>query len=107
MLLLFLTACNSSSENKRYTYSKEKLIAVISDMYIASEALKKIDPALKDSMNEIFKDQISKIHQVDFNLVETDLERLTNDPEYYTVLHKSIRDTLVAQEATINAMKYD
>ena len=101
-----LSACKEKKA-EALNYDVEKLQLVMGDMYVASEALKKIIPAQKDSFITLFKTQIESIHSVDLALVEEDLANLEKQPEKYLKIHKEIRDSLIALEARINKMKYD
>ena len=88
-------------------YDINKLQVVMEDMYVASEALKKIEPDQKDSFITVFRTQIEAIHNVDLNLIEADITNLEKQPEKYLTIHKEIRDSLIALEARVNKMKYD
>lgn len=101
-----LSACKED-KSEALNYDIEKLQLVMGDMYVASEALKKLKPTVKDSFIALFRTQIEDIHSVDLTLVEEDLANLEKQPEKYLKIHKDIRDSLIALEARINKMKYD
>lgn len=104
--ILFFSCKEEIPENDLH-YDKATLINVMADMYVASEVIKKIDPEQKDSMRDVYRFQIAQIHGVDMHLIEKDLNALSQHPEYYTELHKQLRDSLDWFEKEINAMKYD
>jgi len=104
--ICFLVACKEDKAEV-LNYDLEKLQVVMGDMYVASEALKKVKPIEKDSFIDLFRTQIESIHKVDLTLVDEDLANLEKQPEKYLKIHKEIRDSLIALEARINKMKYD
>jgi len=107
LFVLLLSACRETQPEEGLNYSTDMLKSVISDMYIASEAVKKMDPAVQDSMRAVYNREIALIHGVEMEKIQDDLIYLPNHPEFYTEFHKGIRDSLIAFEKEINAMKYD
>ena len=100
-------ACKEPKAQDELNYDADKIMTVMGDMYVASEALKKMSPERQDSMKVIFMKQIEEIHAVDMALIESDMYTLTQFPEFYTESHKMVRDSLIALEKRISALKYD
>ena len=103
----FLISCKQEVEKKELNYSEDKLHDVIKDLYIASEALERMKPEFQDSISEMYRNEIAEYHDVSMLLFEEDMNALVNDPERYTRIHKTVRDSLIAMEKRINKMKYD
>ena len=106
-VVLLLSSCKKGDGEPKLNHEPEKLKAVMCDMYIAAEAIKKMSEEQQDSMSALLKEQIAVIHGVDMSLIEADLNMLPMYPEYYTEFHKTVRDSLQKLEKQINAMKYD
>lgn len=107
MVLIAYVSCNQKQGLEKLNYDKETLRKVMQDLYISSEAIKKIDLNVQDSMASIYKSDIERIHGIDMTLYEKDLKFLIQHPELYTEIHKEVRDSLIQLEAQVNAMKYD
>ena len=105
-VIVFLVACKQDKAMKEFNYSEEKLHDVIKDLYIASEALERMKPEFRDSVGKEYRTEIAEYHDVNMNLFEEDMKALIDDPERYTKIHKTVRDSLIAMEKKINKMKY-
>lgn len=107
MIFFVLVGCNQKQDFEKLNYDRETIRKVMQDLYIASEAIKKMDPNVQDSMASIYKSEIERIHDISMALYEKDLNFLIQHPGLYTEIHKEVRDSLIQLEAQVNAMKYD
>lgn len=107
IVVMILISCNGQGVEGRLQHSEDKLVAVMQDLYVSSEAIKKADPELADSLRSVFRSDIERIHNVDMQAIDKDLQWLEQDPELMTRIHKIVRDSLQARESRINLMKYD
>lgn len=80
--------------NDQLNYSEDKLIDVTKDLYVASEALRRLDEARADSLSDLYNSQIESIHNVDLDLYEQDIKNLKRDNQNYLRFHKLVRDTI-------------
>lgn len=61
--------------------SEEELIPVLIDIHVAEAALQNLRGETKDSMANVYYDQICTIHRVDRALLDSTLNMLRNRPE--------------------------
>lgn len=95
-LLTQLLSCESSQED--YKIEPQKMVAVISDIHIAEVALQSVSVTLKDSLADVYYNQVFEIHGVneedfnhDINLIRSSSKALKS---YYT----KVLENLTQQE---------
>jgi hypothetical protein len=93
-LFVFYAACNNGPNPKDLNYPEETVAKVIVDLYVASEAVKDLNPEDKDSLIDVYKVQIAGIHNVDFNLMEDDIALVRSNDAWYTKIHKIVNDSI-------------
>ena len=91
-LILQLSSCQSSQED--YKIEPQKMVEVIGDIHIAEVALQSVSVTLKDSMAEVYYDQVFEIHGVqsddfyhDVNIIRGNSKELKT---YYTKVLESL-----------------
>jgi len=79
--ILILSSC--SDQSSIVVEDEEMMVNVLIDMYIADVALTKHSTVLRDSMREVYRDQILKIYDLESNsydslysLVQRDFEQM-------------------------------
>ncbi len=77
-LLFFLTCQKTVS---KYELPEEILTKVLADIHISEAAIQHLSLELKDSMAQVYYEQIIEIHGVDQALFEKDFQQLKQDPE--------------------------
>lgn len=103
---LILSACSgSNSAAKDRVYSDEKLIAVMVDLYTAQAAIKDVKEDLVDSLSNLYRSQIEKIHKVEMGQIEKDLLIVQGDLRTYTDIHTSVQDSIVLIEKRLAGKK--
>jgi len=98
-------SCKKQGGNADSHYSKDKIIAVMTDLYIAQAAIKDVDPSYTDSLISNYKKQIEIIHKVDMALIEEDIAALQRQPQKYQELHSTVEDSIVIIEKRYNKKK--
>ena len=78
LLLLITFACKT--EERPLPLSKEELIPVLIDIHIAEAALQNLRGNTKDSMANLYYDQICAIHEVERSVIDTCLEIMRTQP---------------------------
>ncbi|NJL75171.1 MAG: DUF4296 domain-containing protein [Saprospiraceae bacterium] len=61
--LILLMACTNSNQN-RLPIKGEKLIEVLTDAYLAEAAMQTLTERIKDSLGQIYYQQLFEIHQI-------------------------------------------
>ena len=92
--LLLLTSC-LSKQTESLPISQEKLVAVLLDVHVAESALALQQGGVKkDSLANLFYDQVSEIHQVDREVLDTCLAILQRNPELTKEIYEKVVETL-------------
>lgn len=94
VFFVLLSACNNGPNIKDLNYPEETVANVIVDLYVASEAVKDLNPEDKDSLKDVYKAQIAEIHNVDFHLMEEDIALVRSNDAWYTKVHKMVNDSI-------------
>lgn len=91
--LLFSMGCISHQEES-LPISEEKLEAVLLDIHVAESAMAKLQIGpQKDSLANLYYDQISTIHQVDRETIDTCLAILQRNPEMMNRIYEKLSET--------------
>jgi hypothetical protein len=97
MLLSF----SSCQEEDAVLIEEEKLINVLIDMHIAEAASQKLYGEPKDSVINVYYDQIFDLHEVPKETFETYMEQLSTDPQQLHALYEKVIDKMARLEATL------
>lgn len=62
---------------------EDKLVEMIADFHIAKAALERFPPHERDSIYQVFTDQIFEIHSISKNSFDLDIRYLEKHPEHY------------------------
>jgi len=81
LLLALFIAVSCEEEQAPLPLSEDTLIPVLIDIHVAEAALQNLRGNTKDSMANVYYDQICTIHKVDRALLDTTLSMLRNRPE--------------------------
>ncbi len=95
LLIIALIACKPSKAE--LTTDREKLMAVVIDLYYAEAAIKDLSLPLKDSLSKVYRTQIGEIHSVDIDQIEADLETFQKDYSAYQKFHKEVEDSVASK----------
>ena len=75
-------------------HDEEVLVKVLVDLYVMEASLKDIEFEEKDSLEELYTKQLETIHKIDFTAIQTDIELIQAQPDYYKKIHTRVKDTL-------------
>lgn len=89
-----VTVFISCKEKYALQYTQDKLVDVTVDLYIAAEAIKRLDAKRADSLRTLYSEQIEEIHDVDIKLYEKDIEFLKKELKTYVDFNKIVADSL-------------
>ena len=102
VLIAFCMACKKQKARTELNYSNDVIRNVVSDMYIAAEALKDIEAIKQDSLRRLYSSQIERIHKVEIEKIEADMQVLMRDPKRYKEIHQAAKDSLVSWSNRLN-----
>ncbi len=93
-LILLAISCEQKVGPEGLNYSEDKIVAVMLDMYIASELVNNREEPIKDSLQLTYSGEIEKIHNIELSVFERDIKYIKQDMEWYRDLHKIVSDSL-------------
>lgn len=96
ILLLSLFSCSQGRES--IPLGEDELVNVLIDVHIAEAAVQTLRGATKDSMINLYYDQICEIHGVNREEFETSMEILRNDPKRLEELYAEVMSEMERQE---------
>lgn len=98
-VVIFACSCQKKDVRQPLTYDVKKVQDVMIDLYIAEQALTKLEESNKDSLRDVYTDQIESIHEVDISLLEKDIDAIKMNPKWYVEVHKSVKDSITTLES--------
>jgi hypothetical protein len=105
-VLIFFISCKSGEPVDKLNYPLAKVVDVMVDLYIASEAIKDVGEMDKDSLLYVYKSQIEEIHQVNFDQIEEDIEIVRSNPSFYAEVHGIVNDSINSIEKEFQKVAY-
>lgn len=93
VIIFSMIGCKRDSD-KQLHYSDDTIKGVMIDLYIASEAIKNLRTNEKDSLSNLYREQISSIHGVDLELIEEDISMMSQDGKRYQEIHTEVEDSI-------------
>ncbi len=92
LILIGIAAC--SSPTKEMAYSDDQLATLVTDIHVAKAAIQNAPPPVRDSLYEVYFLQICKIHGVDPDSLQKDLDVLTSNPDRMEPIYTRVVDSL-------------
>jgi|GEM_PF-1934896 hypothetical protein len=89
LLLFVLMACKSDKPGD-LIFNEDKLIDLMIDIQLAKAAVYKYPVEERDSINDVYYDQIFSIHKITKYELEHDISRIEKFPKYYKVLLEKV-----------------
>lgn len=80
LLVLSLFVCSNCNNNQSIPLSEEKMVEIIRDLHIAEAAMQNLVGITKDSLGQIYYQQIFDLHEVNEVDFDTSIQRLRRDP---------------------------
>jgi len=95
IVLLLLMSCVSKEEVK-LTLKEDTVRQAFIDVSLAEQALAKANFSEKDSLRDLYRNQISKIHKTPFSEIEYNLSLVQKDVRLFKEFNEAYRDTLAS-----------
>ncbi len=86
-------------------FEEEKIISVLSDVHLAEAAIQSLGKAIKDSMSQVYYDQIYEIHGIQKQDFEQLMEMLRNRPGDLKRIYGKMMERFEIREKEVNAKK--
>lgn len=103
LLFLSLLSCEEEQVAAAPVIEEETLINVLADIHMAEAALQALRGSTKDSMSQMYYEQVYEIHQVDSASVASSLEIMREQPERM----KAVYDQVMERVEKMNALSKD
>jgi len=69
---------------------EEQIVRVLADLHVSEAAAQQFDVTLRDSFREVYYDQIFKIHQIEKEVFEKDLDLLKQNPSQLSTVYDKV-----------------
>ena len=92
VLLVEMSSC--TKEETIYQLTDEKLINIIADIHISESATQHLSLSLRDSMVQVYLDQILEIHEVSRDVFEPEYQQLKRDPKKLQLIYGKVIERL-------------
>jgi hypothetical protein len=93
-LILFIVACQ---RDNKYTIPREKMALIVADLHVAEGATTFIEGSKKDSVLNIYYQQVFEIQGISKEEFDKNLETMKLDPEEMAKVYKIAADSLEAK----------
>jgi len=93
-LITFFASCKDKPGADDLHYPIETAQAVLVDLYVASEAIKDVSDNKKDSLLDVYKSQIEQIHNIEFDIIESDIAIIRSNDALYSEVHNVVNDSI-------------
>ena len=107
-ILLMMTAgilffgCQQEKEDP-LPYEDEKIISILLDVHLAEAALQSLGKVMKDSMTDVYYDQIYTIHHISKADFQKMMELLRNSPKNLNRIYGQLMERVEIEEKEIEA----
>ena len=92
-MVLLLTACNKN-EAPQLSLTEEKLLDILIDVHVAEGSIQNIYGPEKDSLIDLYYQQIYKIHDITEATFNENMKIIRRNPAYVEKIYKKIVDKL-------------
>jgi len=92
LLIASLPACQKTEYN--YTLSEDQFRAILLDIHASEAMVKTYDVNSRDSVSQVFYQQILEIHEVEASIFEKDFLMLKRNPKKLEELYKQVEKDL-------------
>ncbi len=97
LLSFLLTSCGN---NKELTKEEAKLVDIIADIHLVEASLQRTSSFVRDSMAEVYYDQLAEIHGMKRAVYEAKIEELNNHPKRLELVYIKVIEKLNKAEVT-------
>lgn len=88
--LIFILLCSTCKEEPKPNLSDEKMISVLADLHIAEAAAMSLKKNTKDSIMEVYYQQVFEIHEVKDSAFFKDLKMLRENPTRVEEIYQKV-----------------
>ncbi|KAA3630020.1 MAG: DUF4296 domain-containing protein [Bacteroidetes bacterium] len=105
VLILFsvLASCSPKEIEEPLPFSDEKIINILIDVHISEAALQTLGRVVKDSMKEVYMNQVAEIHEIERQQLEELLGELRNRPADLKRLYSGMLEEIEIKENELKA----
>jgi hypothetical protein len=100
-VLLFFTACKPSKYDSQLTISEKKMVNILLDIHVAEGAAGTLSGTVKDSISQIYYQQICDIYQISQDELHQNMEIMRNDPKLAFFLYNQVIDSLKSRDKSL------
>jgi hypothetical protein len=94
LFLVFLFACDKKTEP--YDFSDKEIKTILADIHTSEAALQSVFGKRKDSLRQVYMNDIYKIHRTDSLKIVRLLNKLREDPEKIEILYQQLLEEMSA-----------
>lgn len=99
-LILLLSNCKQNPSIDPAIPEKQ-LITALLDLHIAEVAVKSLRGTTKDSVLNVYYDQVYEMHGLERKKTEAYLEKLRTDPKYWDALYQKVEEAYKQLDAQL------
>jgi len=92
LFLFFLVGCEKKAEP--YNFSDKEIKIILADIHTSEAALQSVFGKRKDSLRQVYMDDIYLIHHTDSMKIVQLLNKLREDPEKLEIIYQQLLDEM-------------
>lgn len=97
VILFFVLGCGKPKKKyPKLEMSTEQIVNVLVQIYSVNAANELNDPSVRDSMANVYMDQISKMTGISVDVIRSDMDKLKTMPDSLFILQSAAMDSLRA-----------
>ena len=97
VLLFSLSACSGSEPELKIP--EDKLVKILVDVHLAEASFQSLSGAEKDSIAEVYYEQIAEMHGIERSNLDSTIIQLRKDAIRMTSIYDKVLEELAKQEA--------
>ncbi len=105
LLTIWIVLFNACKESQHVTVNEESFAAIMADIAIKNQLLRKVGTAHKDSIDSIYTEQIEQIHNISLDSFSQHLEVIQQNPDAYKLLLDQSFELLKEKEKNLKGSK--
>ncbi len=100
-IVFLFTACTTKKYDSQLTISEKKMVAILLDLHIAEGAAGTLSGAVKDSVSQVYYQQICDIYHISQDELHQNMEIVRNDPKLTFFLYNQVIDSLKSRDKSL------
>ncbi len=101
VVLAFFTFFSCTKGTDKMSLSREKMANILLDAHLAESASVYLSSKQKDSISQIYYQQIAQIHDVSTEEFKQNMEILSKNPIEMEKVYKIIKDSITSKEKQV------